>query len=389
MAAHVRHSPSSAHRWTACPGSLRMIDAAPPERPSPYAAEGTCAHWVLEQCLTHNRGAVDYINSTHAGHTVTEEMAAAVQLALDVVRDMVEPNDVLFIEERFDLALLNPPARLAGTADVVIYKPAAGRLLVLDYKHGQGLAVEAQGNMQMRTYALGAIVALGDVHPVREVEAIILQPRAFHPSGFVRSECLEPFELFEWSADLFAAQARTLEPDAPLAAGDHCRFCQAAGTCPALASRALAVMEQDFDVLDQPKAPTAPEALTPHQIGRVLEMADAVEKWLGAVRSHATGMLERGEPLPGWKLVDKRATRKWSAEDAATAQLTAAVGDKAFAPRKIITPAQAEKLVGKAAYREHFEALVSKESSGTTLAPAHDKRHAVTPGADFDALPAN
>lgn len=384
--AHAKHSPSSYPRWSACPGSLRMIAAAPPERPSPFAAEGTCAHWVLEQAMTHGTDAAAYLGYKHAGHTVTDEMAEAVQTALDCIRPMIEEGDVVFIEQRFDLSPLNPPAPLFGTADIVIYKPGHQKLLVLDYKHGQGVAVEAHNNGQLRVYALGAVVALGEGHVVSEVESIIVQPRAFHPEGPVRAECLEPFELVEWSAELFAAIDRTLADDAPLAAGDHCRFCPAAGMCPALASKALAVMEQDFDVLDHPQAPPAPDSLTPEQIGRVLDQADVVEKWLSAVRAHAAGMLDRGEAVPGWKMIEKRGQRKWADEAQAWKTLDHAMEENVndFAPRKLITPAQAEKLVGKAAYREHLEALVEKKSSGTTLAPEHDKRPAVTGSAETD-----
>jgi hypothetical protein len=367
-----------------------MIDAAPPERPSPNALEGSCAHWVHERALTEDTDARAMLGETKFGHEVTEDMADAVQVSLDYVRSRLEygnidDGDVVMVERKFDLAPLDPPAPIFGTADVCIYKPKTQRLLVIDYKHGRGVTVEAGGNGQMRIYALGAVVALGTEYPVREVEATIVQPRGRHPDGPIRSETVEPFELVEWSAEMFRAMEATLAPDAPLSAGEHCRWCPAAGTCPALASKALAVAEADFTVLDQPKAPPAPDTLTPTQVSHVLSHADVLEKWLASVRGHAQGMLERGETLPGWTLVEKRGRRAFTDEAAARKALLAAkVPEDDFAPRKLVSPAQAEKLLGKPGYREHLADLVETKSSGVTLAPETDKRPAVTGGAEGD-----
>ena len=51
MTAHSNLGASSAKRWMNCPGSNALIEHAPPEQPSKYAAEGTAAHWVGEQLI--------------------------------------------------------------------------------------------------------------------------------------------------------------------------------------------------------------------------------------------------------------------------------------------------------------------------------------------------
>lgn len=51
MTAHSNLGASSAKRWMNCPGSNALIEHAPPEQSSKYAAEGTAAHWVGEQLI--------------------------------------------------------------------------------------------------------------------------------------------------------------------------------------------------------------------------------------------------------------------------------------------------------------------------------------------------
>ena len=48
--AHAKLSPSSAYRWIACPGSIRL-SAGIPDTSSVFAEEGTAAHELCELCL--------------------------------------------------------------------------------------------------------------------------------------------------------------------------------------------------------------------------------------------------------------------------------------------------------------------------------------------------
>ena len=57
MGAHAKLNASSAHRWIACPGCIRLIDSLPhgvSERTSRPASEGSAAHALGEWCL-HNK----------------------------------------------------------------------------------------------------------------------------------------------------------------------------------------------------------------------------------------------------------------------------------------------------------------------------------------------
>jgi hypothetical protein len=86
-------------------------------------------------------------------------------------------------------------------------------------------------------------------------------------------------------------------------------------------------------------------------------------------------MLENNAPVPGWKLVPKRATRQWA--DPVTAEATfneMGLGFTEFMELK--SPAQIEKALKK----RHIampEGFTVSMSTGNTIAPESDPRPAV------------
>lgn len=369
--AHAALGASKAERWMNCPGSVRL-SAGLPETISVYAQEGTAAHALAERALRKGLDADVWLDTEIEGVTVTEEMCEAVQVYLDYVRGNADTLDIA-VEQRFDLSPLNPPGPMFGTADCVLWD-TGGRLHVIDYKHGQGVAVDAHENAQLMFYALGVVVTMR-VRPAT-ITTTIVQPRASHPDGIIRSYDFDFDELKAFKVALFAAAEATLAPDAPLNPGEWCRFCPAQAVCPAQQQTAVELAQSEFDVF----APTVPEALTLEQLDRVLRIAPLVEDWIGAVRQHVKTQLENGIDVPGWKLVLKRATRRWKDEGMAGGYLEAALGGDAYT-RKLLSPAQAEKRLKAigAPLDDELDELVEKQSSGSNIVPATDARPALTP----------
>jgi hypothetical protein len=116
--------------------------------------------------------------------------------------------------------------------------------------------------------------------------------------------------------------------------------------------------------------------LTPYgaeQLKAALDKREIVKAWLKTIDEFAYDVLEKGGEIPGYKLVAKRATRKWRDPLVAQAALEA-FGDDIYEPTVLKTPAQMEKLVKD---KQLIEGLVVAESSGHTLVDASDKRPAV------------
>jgi hypothetical protein len=179
----------------------------------------------------------------------------------------------------------------------------------------------------------------------------------------------------DFSTDLMEGAERTMDPDAPLVAGEHCRFCPAASICPALKAKALAVAQDDFADLPT-DVPPEPGILPSEVLGDLLNRLPVLEHWIGALKGEETRRQMRGEFVPGRKLVARRSNRSW-VNEAQTREFLTERGVNPLdmeKPRKLKTPAQIERIVGKKKLPEH---LVQKKQGGYVSVPLSDPRPAV------------
>jgi hypothetical protein len=377
--AHSALGASVAHRWMACPGSIRLTAGI--ENPtSVFMAEGTAAHELCEMSLRADfkEPALfigDEIVVGNHKFEVDEEMAEAVQVYVDVIKaDYCRADgDILLIEHRFDLN--HVWKGMFGTGDAGIYNAKTKTLRVIDYKHGKGHAVEVENNPQLAYYGLGMInvPSLKGI-AIAQVELVIVQPRAPHRDGPVRRWVTDPVSLMDFEADLRSAAQATEDPNAPLFAGEHCKFCPAAGICPALRDVAITQAQEEFvDVI-------APD-LTGEDLARLADKMDLIEDGIRAIRSEMFTRAQGGAKIPGWKLVPKRAVRKWAGEpDIVKGRLAFQfeLSPDQIVEEKLRSPAQIEKLLPKHE-RDALKALVVAESSGVTLARETDRRAEAAP----------
>lgn len=398
--AHAILGASGAKRWMNCPGSVRLsAEVGHEDTTSFYAREGTAAHAVAEKCLTSGLDPEFYVGQRIEGVNVTREMASAVRVYVDRVRMVAEAAQTEpLIEVKFDLGSggpddkgLDPPEPMFGTADAVIYDELHGKhLWVFDYKHGQGVAVEAEENPQLQYYALGAVLKLG-IKP-RKISVVIIQPRASHPLGIIRDWTFDWEHLVAFKERMMVAAYATAEPDAPLACGDWCRFCPARAECPAQHNLAVETAKQEFEVMvvgDEEVPGSLPEAhaLTEDEVLAVLDKADYVIEWLRSVQKYADEKLNRGEEVPGWKLVAKRSNRAWTDEaevEAALAKIPGIDIDD-YKPRKLLSVRQAELLLRRVD-ADLPEGLDNRDVRGYNMVREADPRTAaqiLLPGDEF------
>jgi hypothetical protein len=363
MSAHSTVGASSMYRWSACPGSVRLSKGIKTS-PSKYADEGTKAHDLAAKRLESGKwcGGIDVETKVH------------LQVYVDSVE--AEKFDESFIEHKFDLSDLFPG--MFGTADFVGYKRSEKKLSVWDLKYGAGIPVEATDSKQLQFYALGALMTLN--LPCNEVEVVIAQPRCHHNEGPIRRWAFNAVDLLDFAADALEAARKTEDPNAPLSSGDHCRFCPAAAFCPELNKKAVSVAKQEF-------SDSVPYDAS--KLSEVLAWLPVLNDWSKSVREFAYNEIQKGRKIPGWKLVSKRATRKWKMDDEETASALECMlpDQECYWERKLKSPAQVEKLLGKDGAKE-LEELTIKESSGATLVEESDKRPAVKPDAlaEFSAI---
>lgn len=366
------HSPlgaSSSNRWMNCSGSPQLIHKLHPSKlrkAGVEAALGTAAHAVLAECLVKQIDAFEYIDtkvtSDTYDFTVDSEMADAVQEALNYVYKIAKkyPDAILGVEtplrsRKDDLGF--------GTADMSLMVPAEF-IHIIDYKNGVGIIVEPTSS-QLKYYAALLYENRPDFMKhkgePKKIKLTIVQPRAFHPKGPIRSIELTPQELMHWyESEALEAMQATRVPNAPLTIGDWCRFCPAKEHCPALVTETLSFTGE-----------IEPVHMTDDEIGEALVKVKEVEKFLDSLKHEAYKRLTQGASIRHHKIVRQIAHRTWKsgAEEAAETEF----GDDAFEV-SFKSPSKMEKLPGgKRFAKKHGY----KPDKGYTLAHVSDAREAI------------
>ena len=113
------------------------------------------------------------------------------------------------------------------------------------------------------------------------------------------------------------------------------------------------------------------------QIASYLKKADTLEQWIADLRGLAHQVLDVGKPIPGYKLVAKRATRQWVDDDEAlVAMMNEGIPEDELIVSKIVSPAQAEKVLKKHGKQLPADQVVAV-SSGSTMVEDSDPRPTV------------
>ena len=364
MNAPVLHSRvvggSTAKRVIACPGSVALCAAMPPKPSSKYADEGTLLHNVMDIILSTGQTPESCIGMKYGDIKLTDELInEKVYPALRAL-DEIDPNKEMEYATETRVGFGDFLPDVFGSTDLL--GRIGRRAFILDWKFGSGVAVDAEENDQLMFYAAAAM-RTPEVQWVfddcDEIECIIVQP----PS--VKRWVTTTKRIKEFETDLKAAVKIAAKPNAPLFAGEHCRWCAAKPTCPMMTGAVERALHAQLDILDVA------------QIASYLKKADMLEQWIADVRGLAHQVLDAGKPVPGYKLVAKRAIRQWVDEDQAlVAMMNEGLSEDELLVSKVISPAQAEKVLKKHGKQLPANQVVAV-SSGSTLVEESDPRPAV------------
>ena len=362
------HSPigaSGMKRWKNCPGSVRL-SVGIPNYSSVAADHGTRAHDLAEKILIAKRDKKPMPDMIE----YDDETIDAVMVYVDHMLALQRPGCTQLYEHRFHLKDIHPD--LYGTADGVTYYPKEKLLIISDYKHGAGVYVDVVKNDQLLYYALGAVLTLG--FAVNKVRIEIIQPRINTAEAIRPWEC-DIFDIWEFADELREYAKRTEDPNAPLAAGEWCRWCPAAPVCPLIKQQARALAQRVF-------APTA--KVDYDELEDVLDWLPVLEAWISSTREFAYNRGMAGHKFKRHKIVAKRATRKFKNEIKALKSIARYVGlsfaDMYIIKRQALSPSQVEALPAdkinktKKHLKEFIEGHVERVSSGFTLVHESDER---------------
>lgn len=372
-AAHAKLSPSAAKRWMTCPGSVAAIASCPvQDTASEAAAEGTAAHALAEILLRERialKGQGELLRqwrSEYGDRYDANELKAGVMPYVDFVTEAWgdlggRKRARLLLEQRVHVI-----DGVYGTADAVIISDKKRILHIIDLKFGRGVRVEAEGNPQLRSYALGALRDAELEQEIEEVWMTIVQPR-HRGGGHISTAVMTAEDLHDWEEELIIAAGAADDPDAPrVPSEDGCRFCPAAPWCP---ERAAEVAEVVGLVGDREPAEQV-LSYAPSVLGQAMDVVESVEGWCKAVRRESLRQASTEEGLPGWRLKPGR-TRRSVTEEAAQALVDFGMVDEDLAFTR--TPATLSKLEKAVGGRKALDAAVGDLLKISTGAPSLER----------------
>ena len=345
---------STAKRVIACPASVKLVQQMPPSPESEHAARGTLLHNVMAELLEFDKTPAQMLGATYKKQVLTQELIDEKVIPALALLDEVDPDKRMeyMVETRVGFGDFLPG--VFGSTDLL--GRAGDRAIVLDWKFGDGVLVDAEENPQLMFYAAAAMrtpAAQWVFEGATEIELIIVQPPA------IRRWVTDKARIVSFEHELAKAVKAAQAPDAVMQTGDHCRWCSAKPICPEMTGEVDRALKTQLS------------ALPAEQISVMLSQADRLEDFIKDLRALAFNMLEKGAKVPGYKLVAKRGIRQWS-DSTQAAQWMLDNGVPAFR-QEIISPAQAENALKQRKIELPSEMIMSI-SSGSTLVPESDPR---------------
>lgn len=391
-------SPSAAHRRLNCIGSLAMEEGLQ-DSSSPHAVKGTCEHALAAHCLINDLDPWDFYDTMFqfddhgviCEMNIEYDMAERVAAYCDFVSKQAE-GGILHVEKRVNFSKFVEVEDQFGTVDVYILFPEQKLCKTIDYKSGR-TPVYADCE-QLKLYDLGILQEHADLL-LETFENYIVQPLVHRTPDrhVVSTKDLLRFAATTKRSVREAMDVREIknsggEISVHLTPSEKaCQWCKAKGICPKLQSESLSLIAQDddFENLDeQLQALSEYGSRNLSNLGDLVSRFPLLEKWMEAKRDQLYKELMAGGEVQGWKVVQgKPGNRAWADEQQAEEALKALrLKREDMYVNKLISPTQAEQLLRlkKVSPKKwaKVEELITRADGGLTIAPASDKRPAIS-----------
>lgn len=362
---HALLSASKAHQWLACTPSARLEENLP-DIVSDAAKEGTLAHAIVEEKLQRvlkgkAPGKASAKNAKNALYTramedYTDEYVSFVLGLMEKAKETCS-DPILLSEQKVDFSGWVPEG--FGTTDTTII--ADGVLTVVDFKYGKGTEVRAEGNPQLRLYALGAYDEYSMLYDIDTVRMYIVQPRC----GGVSMDEMSADDLLKWAEETVAPKAQAaIKGEGKEVIGDHCKFCKAKIICQAKNADMIEMLKYEC---------RTPAILSTSELANILPKAEALAGWAKAIKEWLRAKAISGDMIPGYKLVEGRSDRQIKDTEAFTNELLS----KGYKPEDILTLkgiGDLEDVLGKKVMEAYNGTFVVKPPAKPTLVPDSDPR---------------
>ena len=392
---------SSASRRIACAGSYKLEQSVQtPSAESAYAARGTALHEATTANLLDAEGShpSTLIGQTFYGRVISEEdvndaIIPAIQHIDQIIAQAGGECDIWVELEVTLFPETSETPGSFGTLDVLV-RSDTGHFWLVDFKFGEGVSVEVKDSKQLLFYAAALAADPRDTGYTAEapLTLAIIQPNDTHRAelSVLRLWEVETGRVAQMGRECKAAITQALTATmirSDFTMGDHCMWCKAVAICPAQMETSQALVDTQQTVQWA--------HVTGDVLGDMLEKASHVENFIAELRKYAHALLENNNTLApvGWKLVPKKAMRKWSDEDRVAKELSKRIGEKNAYTRKLASPAQVEKIIKKGdlkltkrVFDAKLKPLISQDSSGTNMVKEDNPKTGIEPTQNIPQL---
>lgn len=388
---------STAERLLHCPGSFNLLQRIPniAELPSEYANYGSAMHAVMDKLMTlygegfptgdfHMKHAAEELLGDRFYDRVLEQhhLDDSIYPAIDTLYELMNKYGNGFKVAANELLVKFPNLPGAfGTSDLLLTNKKF--VLMVDWKFGQGVPVYAtykdehgeRVNAQLMFYFAGAMAELPELFGKRRFAVAIIQPRTVER---LTHTVITRIEVQMFIEDMEAAMLRAMRRDAPLHAGDYCRWCPARPFCPEHTAPLFELAEFG------PMLPVTQGQVVDDDgsygefLAKAKYLADLAADWKKQVDDQMHTFLESGGTIPGWKLKYKTKLRQWIDEDIVNNELTKlGFGQDDIWQHKLQTFAVAEKAAKRLGKKIPDHLRVAPPTDETTVVPENDPAPAV------------